>query len=120
MKTIKLFDKSGNKSIGVFHDHQGFLALTFAESKTFKTEKGAFNWLAKRGYEVKEAPVVQVLAKTETSLLGYHYQAEKYSHGFVVAEYRNGELMEYKSEFMKSKDYIMKIFNRVRCNLKEI
>jgi hypothetical protein len=38
------------KSRGVFELHGRFTALTFAESKTFKTRKGAEAWLARRGY----------------------------------------------------------------------
>lgn len=38
------------KSRGVFELHARFTALTFAESKTFKTRKGAEAWLAQRGY----------------------------------------------------------------------
>lgn len=38
------------KSRGIFELHGRFTALTFAESKTFKTRKGAEAWLARRGY----------------------------------------------------------------------
>jgi hypothetical protein len=38
------------KSRGIFELHGRFTALTFSESKTFKTCKGAEAWLARRGY----------------------------------------------------------------------
>ena len=38
-------------STGVNANHDGtFTALTFSQSKTFKTRKGAEKWLARRGY----------------------------------------------------------------------
>lgn len=37
------------KSRGIFELHGRFTALTFSESKTFKTHKGAEAWLAARG-----------------------------------------------------------------------
>ena len=45
-------DQGNNETIarGVFELHGKFTALTFAESKTFKTRKGAEAWLARRGY----------------------------------------------------------------------
>lgn len=45
-------DQGNNETIsrGVFALHGRFTALTFAESKTFKTRKGAEAWLAQRGY----------------------------------------------------------------------
>ncbi len=45
-------DQSNNETIsrGVTRLPQGlFLALNFGESRTFKTERGAVAWLAKRG-----------------------------------------------------------------------
>lgn len=46
-------DQGNNESIGrgVFELNGKFTALTFAESKTFKTRAGAVKWLAKRGYD---------------------------------------------------------------------
>jgi hypothetical protein len=38
------------KSRGIFELNGKFTALTFSESKTFKTRKGAEQWLARRGY----------------------------------------------------------------------
>lgn len=38
------------RSIGVFESDGGFMALTLAASKGFKTRKGAEKWLARRGY----------------------------------------------------------------------
>lgn len=35
-------------SRGVFPVEGGFLAMTFTQSKTFKTRRGAERWLAKR------------------------------------------------------------------------
>jgi hypothetical protein len=45
-------DQGNNETIsrGVFELHGKFTALTFSESKTFKTRAGAEKWLAKRGY----------------------------------------------------------------------
>lgn len=45
-------DQGNNETIsrGIFELHGRFTALTFSESKTFKTRKGAEAWLAKRGY----------------------------------------------------------------------
>lgn len=45
-------DQGNNETIsrGIFELHGRFTALTFSESKTFKTRKGAETWLAKRGY----------------------------------------------------------------------
>ena len=51
MQTIKLVKQDGNRSVGVFLNNSGtYTAMTYAESKTLKTEKGALNWLSKRGY----------------------------------------------------------------------
>jgi hypothetical protein len=44
-------DLGNNESVsrGVFPQNDGtFLALTFSDSKTFKTEAGADRWLARR------------------------------------------------------------------------
>ena len=38
-------------SRGIFELHGRFTALTFSESKTFATRKGAAAWLARRGYD---------------------------------------------------------------------
>jgi hypothetical protein len=35
---------------GVVQDADSFLALTFTDSRTFKSYSGAVAWLAKRGY----------------------------------------------------------------------
>jgi hypothetical protein len=45
-------DQGNNETIsrGIFELHGKFTALTFSESKTFKTRKGAEAWLAARGY----------------------------------------------------------------------
>jgi hypothetical protein len=44
-------DQGNNETIsrGIAELHGRFTALTFSESKTFKTRKGAERWLAKRG-----------------------------------------------------------------------
>jgi glutamine cyclotransferase len=45
---------AGNNEImvrGISELHGRFTALTFAESKTFKTRKGAVQWLRRRGYD---------------------------------------------------------------------
>lgn len=49
----KQIDLGNNEtvSIGVDANHNGtFTALTFVESKTFKTRAGAVKWLARRGF----------------------------------------------------------------------
>lgn len=45
-------DQGNNEQIsrGVFELHGQFTALTFSQSKTFKTRAGAERWLAARGY----------------------------------------------------------------------
>lgn len=51
MKTIKLIEQDGNRSVGIFQEFNGsFLAMTYAESKNFKTIKAAEKFLAKRGF----------------------------------------------------------------------
>ena len=49
---MKTQDNGNNETIsrGIAKTPNGFTALTFAESKTFKTYQGACRWLAKRGY----------------------------------------------------------------------
>ncbi len=49
-------NQGNNESLtrGMFTNSDNtFLAITFTESKTFKTAKGATKWLAKRGYDTK-------------------------------------------------------------------
>ena len=51
--TTAQHDLGNNESISTgyaFMGEQGYLALTRVESKWFKTERGAINWLARRGY----------------------------------------------------------------------
>jgi hypothetical protein len=50
--TITQHDLGNNESIstGYFELHGEYIAMTRVESKTFKTERGAVAWLAKRGY----------------------------------------------------------------------
>ena len=48
---MKTLDLGNNESLvkGVSANHDGtFTALTFTQSKTFKTAKGAKKWLARR------------------------------------------------------------------------
>ena len=49
MKAIIIHDQDGNKSVGIYQDTTSgqFTALTFSQSKQFKTLKGAEKWLAK-------------------------------------------------------------------------
>lgn len=50
MKTIDM-NNNETVSIGISENHDGtFTALTFSQSKTFKTRAGAVRWLAARGY----------------------------------------------------------------------
>ena len=50
--TMHTQDQGNNETIsrGVFELHGRFTALTFSESKAFKTRKGAEAWLEVRGY----------------------------------------------------------------------
>jgi hypothetical protein len=45
-------DQGNNETIsrGIFELHGKFTALTFSESRTFKTRNGAEAWLSRRGY----------------------------------------------------------------------
>jgi hypothetical protein len=48
MKTIELFDEIDNLKCGIFQDDKGlFLAMSFTQSKNFKTEKAARKWIVK-------------------------------------------------------------------------
>lgn len=49
MKTVDMGNNE-RASIGVCADAAGYTALTLTESKTFKTRKGAEQWLERRGY----------------------------------------------------------------------
>jgi len=50
MELIKLIEQDGNRSVGIWKDGDLFLAMTFSQSKEFKTLAGAQRWLAKRGF----------------------------------------------------------------------
>lgn len=51
MKTIKLIEKDGNSSVGIFQEADGsFLALTYTKSKPCKTVKSAEKFLAAQGF----------------------------------------------------------------------
>ncbi|MBX2848940.1 MAG: YdaF family protein [Acidiferrobacterales bacterium] len=51
MKTIKLIEQDGNRSVGIFQEVDGsFLAMTYTASKSFKTIKSAEKFLEKRGF----------------------------------------------------------------------
>jgi hypothetical protein len=50
MELIKLIEQDGNRSVGIWKDGHLFLAMTFSQSKEFKTLAGAERWLAKRGF----------------------------------------------------------------------
>jgi hypothetical protein len=47
MKAIKIYEQDGNRTVGIFKGDGGFTALTFSQSKSFKTLKAAEKWLAK-------------------------------------------------------------------------
>ena len=49
---MKTQDQGNNESIsrGVLKNSNGYTAMTFSQSKTFKTFAGASKWLEKRGY----------------------------------------------------------------------
>lgn len=55
-KKIYEWAKEDGASVGIYQQANGeFMALTFSESKPFKTLNGAIRWIAKRGYDVKDA-----------------------------------------------------------------
>ena len=45
------FGNNETHATGIATTPDGFLALTLTESKTFRTERGAASWLARRGYD---------------------------------------------------------------------
>ena len=48
MKTIELYEQEGNRSVGIFLETNGtYLAMTYSQSKNFKTEAAARKWIAK-------------------------------------------------------------------------
>jgi len=50
---MKTLDQGNNEQLGkgVFDNGNGtFTAMTFSQSKTFKTRKGAEKWLARRNH----------------------------------------------------------------------
>ena len=48
MKAIKVYEQDGNRTVGIFQESNGtFTALTYSQSKTFKTLKSAEKWLDK-------------------------------------------------------------------------
>lgn len=52
MKEVKIFKQEDNRTVGIFQDVDGsFLALTFSQSKEFKTLRGAVSFMKKMGYE---------------------------------------------------------------------
>ena len=51
MKTIKIFEKDDNLSVGIYQDDDGtYLAMTYSASQRYKTLKGALKWMASQGY----------------------------------------------------------------------
>ena len=52
---MQTLNQGNNEQIsrGLVETPAGFLALTFSQSKTFKTRPAAIRWLAKRGVTVK-------------------------------------------------------------------
>ena len=59
MDDLTVFDLGNNESVavGITEEADGeFVALTRVDSKTFKTRKGAENWLMRRGYVRKQTP----------------------------------------------------------------
>lgn len=52
---MQTLNQGNNEQIsrGIVQTEGGFLALTFTQSKEFKTRAGAVKWLAKRGVIVK-------------------------------------------------------------------
>lgn len=54
-KGMQTLNQGNNEQIsrGIVQTEGGFLALTFTQSKEFKTYSGALKWLTKRGVTVK-------------------------------------------------------------------
>jgi len=52
---MQTLNQGNNEQIsrGLIETPDGFLALTFSQSKTFKTRPAAIRWLAKRGVIAK-------------------------------------------------------------------
>ncbi len=50
----KTINTGNNETLsrGIIAENGGYLALSFTQSKFFKTYSGAAKWLAKRGYAV--------------------------------------------------------------------
>jgi hypothetical protein len=48
----QMIDLGNNESatVGIIPSSAGHLAMTFTESKSFRTWRGAIAWLARRGY----------------------------------------------------------------------
>lgn len=48
MKAIKIYEQIDNRTVGIFEGVDGtFTAITYSQSKTFKTLKAADKWLSK-------------------------------------------------------------------------
>jgi len=47
MKAVKIYDQEDNRTIGIFTDGKKFTAMTYSQSKDFKTFKAADKWLQK-------------------------------------------------------------------------
>ncbi len=48
MKLVKVYDQEDNRTVGIAEESNGtFTALTYSQSKTFKTFKAADKWLQK-------------------------------------------------------------------------
>jgi len=47
MKAVKIYDQEDNRTVGIFTDGKKFTAMTYSQSKDFKTLKAADKWLQK-------------------------------------------------------------------------
>ena len=47
MKAVKIYDQDGNKSVGIYTDGDKYLAMTYSQSKEFKTLASAERWISK-------------------------------------------------------------------------
>ena len=47
MKAVKFYDQDGNRSVGIYTDGKLFLAMTYTQSKNFKTLEAAEKWIQK-------------------------------------------------------------------------
>lgn len=45
MNPVKIYAQDGNRTVGIFTDGKVFIAITYSQSKNFKTMQSADKWL---------------------------------------------------------------------------